>query len=168
MLLTGYLHSYNRMDDCCLVQLPYWNLLAELLQHYESKSHNDRSIPIIHVNFVASISTLLQLLYKNYADKVQERIEFLSISRKCLDIILSDSFNSSYRPAFEHVSSAVDQVLDSLSLQIDLCSKGNEELTALQELCAMAQTLFRKFDSQLVLAANQKKVNISSERRTFY
>jgi hypothetical protein len=95
--------------------------------------------------------------------QLDEKIEFLRISHQCLDILFSDSFALSHRPAFEHVSTAVDQMLVSLSTQAELCRKGSEnEAKALSELCLTAEVLFKKFDSQLVLAANQKKVETNA------
>lgn len=142
--------------------MPYWTLLADLLDHYKEKACLDpkRSVPTIQVNLVSSVSTLLQQLYKNETDN---RIEFLAAAHRCLQILFSDSFSLSYRPAFEHVSSAVDQVLSALSSQISLCKEGKtDELSALHQLSLAAQVLLKKFDSQLVMAANQKKVTIEN------
>lgn len=137
----------------------------DLLQHYLGETGLDtkRSIPAIHINFCSCISILLQQLYKNNEYCLDEKIAFLTISHQCLDILFSDSFTLSYRPAFEHVTNAVDQMLITLSMQVDLCREGNEgEIKALSELCSTAQVLFHKFDSQLILAANQKKVGIKN------
>lgn len=143
--------------------MPYWTLLAELLKHFQEKARLDpkRSVPTIHVNLVASVSTLLQQLYKNDVQETTKRIEFLSLTHQCLEILLSDSFSLSYRPAFEHVSAAVDQILIALGIQTNLCQESEnkaEESNALHELCLTAQVLLKKFDTQLVMAANQKKV----------
>lgn len=148
----------NRMSDCCLIQLPYWTLLVDLLEHYKEKSQLDpnRSPPTIHVNLVSSVSTLLQQLYKSQFDKKKE---FLVVARRCLEILFSNDFSLSYRPAYEHVSVAVDQVILSLTTQIDICKEKNE-IDVLNELASIAQVLLKKFDSQLILAANQKKVFI--------
>lgn len=151
------------MDDCCLLQLPYWTLLTDLLQHYSEKARLDpkRSVPTVHANIVLSVSTLLQQLDKNYLDKPQQRIEFYTVAHNCLEILFSDIFALSYRPAFEHVSTSVDQVLVTMTTQIDLCNKDNankQEANALNQLALTAQVLLKKYDSQLVLAANQKKV----------
>lgn len=154
----------SRLDDCCLLQLPYWTLLASLLKHYQEKARLDpkRSVPTIHVNLVSTVSTLLQQLYKRDVKGAEDRVEFLALTHQCLQILFSDSFTLSYRPAFEHVYSAVDQVLISLSTQINLCQESDtdprEELNALHQLRLTAQVLLKKFDSQLVMAANQKKV----------
>ncbi|KAI9477718.1 MAG: hypothetical protein EXX96DRAFT_223600 [Benjaminiella poitrasii] len=156
--------NMKKLNDCCLIQLPYWNLLHELLQHYHEKGNSSLkpSIPTIHVNFVSSISILLQQLYNDPIKNALERTELLSIAHKCLAILFSSTFTLSYRPAFEHISTAVDQILTVLATQIDLYfSNGNnkeQEVGALQQLALMARILLNKYDSQLVLAANQKKV----------
>lgn len=151
------------MDDCCLLQLPYWTLLIDLLQHYSEKARLDpkRSVPTVHTNLVLSVSTLLQQLDKNYLDRPQQRIEFYTVAHNCLKFLFSDIFALSYRPAFEHVSTSVDQILVTMTTQIDLCNKDNnneQEENALRQLALTAQVLLKKYDSQLVLAANQKKV----------
>lgn len=151
-----------------MLQLPYWSLLADLLEHYRQRAILDpkRTVPIIHVNLVSSVSTLLQQLYKN---ENKDKVNFLAVAYRCLEILFSDSFSLSYRPAFEHVSSAVDQVLSALSLQITLCKENEaEELNALQQISLVAQVLLRKFDLQLVMAANQKKVTPSNFSLTSY
>lgn len=142
-----------RMDDCCLLQLPYWTLLKALLEHYKEKNRLDsrRTPPTVQVNLVSSISVLLQQLY---ASDIKNRIEYLRAARHCLEILLSDYFTLSYRPAYEHVSAAVDQVLTSLNIQLE----ESQQTDDLSELSLLAQSLLMKFDSQLVLAANQKKV----------
>lgn len=141
------------MDDCCLLQLDYWTLLETLLEHYKEIYRLDsrRTPPTIQVNLVSSISVLLQQLYTL---NIENRIEYLRAARHCLEILLSDYFILSYRPAYEHVSAAVDQVLVSLSMQLESSQQTDE----LIELSLLAQSLMKKFDSQLVLAANQKKV----------
>lgn len=139
--------------------MPYWTLLADLLDHYRQRASLDpkRSVPTIHVNLVSSVSTLLQQLYKN---DNEDKVAFLAAAYRCLQILFSDSFSLSYRPAFEHVTSTVDQILSALSVQITLCKEGEaEELNALHQLSLAAQVLLKKFDSQLVMAANQKKVS---------
>jgi Na+/melibiose symporter-like transporter len=143
--------------------LPYWSLLADLLEHYKEKARLDpkRSVPTIHVNLVSSVSILLQHLYKNTNEGTEGRIKILTVAHQCLETLFSDSFSLSYRPAFEQVSSAVDQVLLSLSAQIGICKEDEniiEETNALHVLSLTAQVLLKKFDSQLVMAANQKKV----------
>ncbi|CAO3606615.1 unnamed protein product [Mucor hiemalis] len=143
----------KKMDDCCLLQLPYWTLLKALLEHYKEKNRLDsrRTPPTVQVNLVSSISVLLQQLY---ASDIKNRIEYLRAARHCLEILLSDYFALSYRPAYEHVSAAVDQVLTSLNIQLE----ESQQTDDLSELSLLAQLLLMKFDSQLVLAANQKKV----------
>ncbi|GAA5808334.1 hypothetical protein MFLAVUS_001724 [Mucor flavus] len=153
--------NMKKLDDCCLLQLPYWTLLGDLLEHYKEKAGLDskRSVPTIHVNLVSTVSTLLQQLYKN--ETSTDRIEFLAAAYRCLRILFSDSFSLSYRPAFEHVSNAVDQVLTCLGTQINTFSKdqnNTNEFEVLHQLSLTAKVLLNKFDSQLVLAANQKKI----------
>lgn len=135
------------------------------MDHYKEKARLDskRSIPTIHVNLVSSVSTLLHQIYKEPIKNLDDRYQFLAAAHRCLQILFSDSFSLSYRPAFEHVSSAVDQVLTCLSAQISLCNENEDttlEAETLHELSLVAKVLLKKFDSQLVLAANQKKVNI--------
>lgn len=141
------------MDDCCLLQLDYWTLLETLLEHYKERYRLDsrRTPPTIQVNLVSSISILLQQLYTL---DIENRINYLRAARHCLEILLSDYFTLSFRPAYEHVSAAVDQVLVSLSMQLE----NSQQLEELNELSLLAQSLLKKFDSQLILAANQKKV----------
>jgi hypothetical protein len=137
--------------------------LIDLLQHYSEKARLDpkRSAPTVHTNLVLSVSTLLQQLDKNYLDRPQQRIEFYTVAHNCLKFLFSDIFALSYRPAFEHVSTSVDQILVTMTTQIDLCNKDNnneQEENALRQLALTGQVLLKKYDSQLVLAANQKKV----------
>lgn len=137
--------------------------MTDLLQHYAEKARLDpkRNVPTVHANIVLSVSTLLQQLDKSHLDKPQQRIEFYTVVHTCLEILFSDIFALSYRPAFEHVSTAVDQVLATMTTHIDLCNKNEtnaDESNALHQLALIAQVLLTKYDSQLVLAANQKKV----------
>lgn len=140
--------------------------MTDLLQHYAEKARLDpkRNVPTVHANIVLSVSTLLQQLDKSYLDKPQQRLEFYTAVHTCLEILFSENFSLSYRPAFEHVSTAVDQVLATMTMQIDLCNKDETdaaESNALHQLALTAQVLLKKYDSQLVLAANQKKVAFS-------
>ncbi|KAF1805781.1 hypothetical protein FB192DRAFT_1066721 [Mucor lusitanicus] len=164
--------NMKKLDDCCLLQLSYWTLLTDLLQHYAEKARLDpkRNVPTVHANIVLSVSTLLQQLDKTHLDKTQQRIEFYTAVHACLEILFSETFALSYRPAFEHVSTAVDQVLATMTTQIDQCNKKEsdaEESNALHQLALTAQVLLKKYDSQLVLAANQKKVTSEKIVATF-
>ncbi|KAK4518451.1 BHLH domain-containing protein [Mucor velutinosus] len=155
--------NMKKLDDCCLLQLSYWALLTDLLHYYAEKARLDpkRNVPTVHANIVLSVSTLLQQLDKSHLDKPQQRIEFYTAVHTCLEILFSDTFALSYRPAFEHVSTAVDQVLATMTTQIDLCNRNETntvESNALYQLALTAQVLLKKYDSQLVLAANQKKI----------
>lgn len=155
--------NMKKLDDCCLLQLSYWTLFTDLLQHYAEKARLDlkRNVPTVHANMVLSVSTLLQQLDKTHGDTPQQRIAFYTAVHACLEILFSETFALSYRPAFEHVSTAVDQVLVTMTTQIDLCNQNEtntEESNALHQLALTAQVLLKKYDSQLVLAANQKKV----------
>ncbi|KAL7313294.1 hypothetical protein PS15m_007055 [Mucor circinelloides] len=155
--------NMKKLEDCCLLQISYWTLLTDLLQHYAEKARLDpkRNVPTVHANIVLSVSTLLQQLDKSHLDKPQQRIEFYTVVHTCLEILFSDIFALSYRPAFEHVSTAVDQVLATMTTHIDLCNKNEtnaDESNALHQLALIAQVLLTKYDSQLVLAANQKKI----------
>ncbi|KAG0748861.1 hypothetical protein G6F57_003035 [Rhizopus arrhizus] len=141
--------NMKKADDCCIFNIDYWMLLVELLQHYRLRFLQDRkrSTPFISVNLLGSISLLLQDIY--------------STSSQCLELLFSDSCSSSYRPAFEHVSAIVDQILIALEIQI-----GQAEESALDKLVCTAQLILRKFDTQLVLAANQKKVFFTLVEKT--
>ncbi|RCI02663.1 hypothetical protein CU098_008721, partial [Rhizopus stolonifer] len=131
--------NLKKLDDCCLLQLPYWTLLNELLHHYDNKARINpkQSTPIIHVNLISSISTLLQQLYK---DKSESRTQFLSIVHQCLDILFSDHFTLSYRPAFEHITLCLKDLQDK------------QELEAFHQLVLTAYSLLKRFDSQLVFS----------------
>ncbi|KAG1230589.1 hypothetical protein G6F35_001860 [Rhizopus arrhizus] len=124
--------NMKKADDCCIFNIDYWMLLVELLQHYRLRFLQDRkrSTPFISVNLLGSISLLLQDIY--------------STSSQCLELLFSDSCSSSYRPAFEHVSAIVDQILIALEIQI-----GQAEESALDKLVCTAQLILRKFDTQL-------------------
>ncbi|KAI7907434.1 Urb2/Npa2 family-domain-containing protein [Cokeromyces recurvatus] len=140
--------NLKKMNDCCLLQLPYWKLLFDLLKHYHDKVKSDlkQSTPTIQVNLLSSISITLQELYRN--DKYNKS-QFLSIIYGSLEILFDGTF--AYRPAFEHVSSVVEQILF-----IFTTCDSNEE--TLHSLALIAQILLKKYDLQLVSAANQKKI----------
>ncbi|CEP18278.1 hypothetical protein [Parasitella parasitica] len=155
--------NMKKLDDCCLLQIAYWDLLIDLLQHYSERIRLDpkQSVPIVHANLVLSVSTLLQQLIESNNNDPQQRIDFYSRTYNCLEILFSDIFAASYRPAFEHVSAALDQVLTNLSTQIILCNKDSmdeKEAQAFHQLALTAQVLLKKYDTQLVLAVNQKKI----------
>ena len=129
---------------------------------------SNQSAPTIHVNLIASVSTVLQHVYKNCLDQPQIRLDLLSSIHRCLKVLLSDRFSVSYRPAFEHVSAGADQLLTSLAVQVDLClASPNEPLEqkVLYELVPTALLVLKKFDAQLVLAANQKKVVFGARKK---
>jgi hypothetical protein len=118
---------------------------------------------MIHINLVLCISNLLQQLYKQdqFINNVEARVEFLKTVHRVVDLLFSDEFNLGYRPAFEHVSVAVDQVLSMLLEQIKLAQTNEEtEADSLYQLSQIGYLLSKKFDGQLVLAANQKKVGM--------
>ncbi|RCH82071.1 hypothetical protein CU098_008125, partial [Rhizopus stolonifer] len=151
----------KKIDDCCIYQVDYWTLLLELLDHYQQRflKDNRQTTPFIHVNLLASASLLLQEIYspKSSID-VGQKIESLALIGKCLELLFSASFLSSYRPAFEHVSAITDETLNALEIQIKLSQGQTEEQSkTLEKLVFIAQLVLQKFDSQLVLAANQKK-----------
>jgi hypothetical protein len=139
-------------------------LLVELLQHYRLRFLQDRkrSTPFISVNLLGSVSLLLQDIYSTSSKTdAHQKDKFLSLIGQCLELLFSDSCSSSYRPAFEHVSAIVDQILIALEIQI-----GQAEESALDKLVCTAQLILRKFDTQLVLAANQKKVFFTLVEKT--
>jgi hypothetical protein len=118
---------------------------------------------MIHINLVLCISNLLQQLYKQdqFINNVEARVEFLETVHRVVYLLFSDEFNLGYRPAFEHVSVAVDQVLSMLLEQIKLAQTNEEtEADSLHQLSQIGYLLSKKFDGQLVLAANQKKVGM--------
>ncbi|KAF7721634.1 hypothetical protein EC973_004355 [Apophysomyces ossiformis] len=155
--------SMKKLSECSLLQIAYWKLLQELLEHYHTRSKHDRkqSPPVIRVHLVVAFATLFQQFYAdNTSLNTEDRIEFLRTTHSSLTILFSSSFAYSYRPAFEHMNTLVDRLLAILLIQIEKC-EGNEDGTEnqlLQTLIDVAAVVLERYDAQLVQAANQKKI----------
>lgn len=147
------------LADCSLLQVAYWQLLKELLTHYERRARDEQKRPpIIRVKLVNAFSTFLQLAYAEPEKNTPDRIKLLENATACLISLLSDTFQYSYRPPFEQLVTTVEQLLDVLSVQITLSEKKQEERTALDALADFAKALLKCFDTQIIQAANQRKV----------
>lgn len=112
-------------------------MFVDLLEHYQQSQ--DRNLPPVHINPLASVIVVLQ-----HIDNITK--DYLSLISRYLQLFFSVSFTSSYRPTFEHVSALVEQILISLETQTN------------EALLAIALPALQKLNSQLVAIANQKKV----------
>ncbi|KAI9263737.1 hypothetical protein BY458DRAFT_438511 [Sporodiniella umbellata] len=121
---------------------------------------NRRAVPFIQINMLAPVSLLLQEIYSPKSSIASDqKKEFLVLTASCIKLLFSASFSTSYRPAFENVSAVTEEILKSLEIQISILqNRTDESKESLKNLISIAQLIMLKFESQLVLAANQKKV----------
>ncbi|KAI8967508.1 hypothetical protein BDF20DRAFT_218802 [Mycotypha africana] len=157
--------NLNNPKDSCF-QLDYWQLFSDLLEHYDSKlkSNEKKAAPVIHSNLMKCISTLLEYLYSKNAGNIEDKVSFLAAINRFTALLFSEAFKTSYRPSFEQVSSTVDRLLTCFQLQIDTCLEDESNMVekeALSNLCLIAITLLRKYDAQIIMAANQRKIFLS-------
>lgn len=149
----------SSLSDCSLLQVGYWQLFRELLQHYENYAHDEQKRPpVIRVKLMSAFSIFLQLAYTNTERHTPVHIDLLKNATACLISLLSDVFQYSYRPPFDQLVSAVEQALDALLLQTTLAENNPEAKSALDALSEFAKALLKCFNTQVVQAVNQRKV----------
>ncbi|KAG0170859.1 hypothetical protein DFQ28_001467 [Apophysomyces sp. BC1034] len=155
--------NLKKLSECSLLQIAYWKLLRELLEHYHTRAKRDQkqSPPVIRVHLVVAFTTLFQQLYADTtALTTNDRLEFLQVVHSCLTVLFSNSFAFSYRPTLEHMTAVVDRLLTIMLTQMAICRESNDttEARTLQALVDVARIILERYDAQLVQAANQKKV----------
>ncbi|KAI8976473.1 Urb2/Npa2 family-domain-containing protein [Pilobolus umbonatus] len=138
--------NMKKADDCCILQLPYWTLLKELLIVHQNHS------PILHVQFVQVLANLFQV------DHVQ--LDLLKAVEECSQLIFSDKFI--YRPSLDPLFVTVDRLWIVLNQQLD---KMDHDM--LHVLVEIARPLLQRFHAYLIQSANQKKVFTTLMERSF-
>lgn len=92
------------------------------------------------------------------ADK---RTEILLRVQSCLESLFSEHYALSYRPRIEHTAMAVDKMMDAFLKQAELMEQQQpEERPAFDALVSVANLISKRFDTQLIQAASQKRVSI--------
>ncbi|CAO3619146.1 unnamed protein product [Cunninghamella echinulata] len=139
------------MNDCSLIQTRYWQLLNTLLNYYSHIKNNDfkqSTIPIIRISLITSVTSLLQHLYTTYKNEPTFREILINDATQCVQLLLSRTFQQSYRPTLEQMTAAIESILSSLTTQLDLTDKENleSEDKNLANLLDMAQVLLERYD----------------------
>ncbi|KAI7866845.1 hypothetical protein BDF14DRAFT_786862 [Spinellus fusiger] len=161
VLLFYCLFFFGSPSQCCLFQPEYWQLLTQLLQHYDTRAtvNPTKSPPVIRAYLVMTLGTVLQKLYTTFLEDSEKRTLVLEELHTCTRLLFSTNYTYSYRPTLEHMTVAADQVTTALGLQLHHTHKKEER--AIEALAGLAQIIYARYDSQLVQAANQKKAGAS-------
>ncbi|KAI7849555.1 hypothetical protein BDC45DRAFT_573759 [Circinella umbellata] len=137
--------------ECAAYQIAYWRLFRQLLAHYTERAENTRKQPpAIRVQLITAITTLLNHLKTITNENMAKNI--LLELYECVKLLLSPTFGLSYRPTFEQMSTTVDQLMDTLTLFID-----KQYSMIVDSLLPLSSVLLRRYVTQLVQTANQRK-----------
>lgn len=125
-------------------------------------------MPIIRISLITPVTTLLQHLYTTYKTDTDFRAILINDATQCVQLLFSKSFQQNYRPTLEQMTAAIELLLSSLKVQLELIDNENnlnnnqeeeKEEKNLDNLLNMAKVLLGRYDEQLIQAGNQRKVN---------
>ncbi|CAO3616277.1 unnamed protein product [Cunninghamella blakesleeana] len=160
----------KNLKDCTLFQTRYWQLLNTLLKYYSQPIANNNdlkqiSMPIIRISLITPVTTLLQHLYTTYKNDIDFRAVLINDVTQCIQLLFSKSFQQNYRPTLEQMTTAIELLLSSLKIQLELVDKDNNsqegEEKNLDNLLNMAYVLLNRYDEQLIQTGNQRKLFVS-------